>query len=327
MLDKRKLIPERCVICFYLGAFGLAPAAMGQTYVFFDLPNTYYTYPLSINSNGAVTGFATFGGTRLAFIRDPAGTIITFSAGGGFTVPTSINDSGAITGRVGKHGFLRAPDGTITLFDPATSVNTVPQQINASGAITGYFFDSQTGGHSFVRDPSGAITVFSAVTGSGTFARGINAIGATVGFLGSPGGGTHGFFRGPTRGSVTLDGPGSPISTQAISLNDNGAVTGWFQQIQGMRFIGFVRDPAGSLTSFSPDFHTKPMSINNDGAITGSTGDILLGHGFVRSPNGTITVFDAPGCLATHGVSINDQGVIAGWCDFGFRGRGFLRYP
>jgi hypothetical protein len=328
MLDKRKLLREGCFICFYVGTFNLVPAAIGQTYVFFDLPNTYYTYPLSINSNGAVTGFATFGGTRLAFIRDPAGNIATFSAGGGFTVPTSINDSGAITGTVGKHGFVRAPDGTITLFDPPTSVNTRPQQINALGAISGHYFDSQQFGHSFVRDPSGAVNVFNSPTGGGTFARSINASGAVVGFFVSPTNGTHGFLRGPTGGNIVVfDPPGGSVATEASSLNDNGAATGWYQQQQGMRFIGFVRDASGNIISFAPAFHTKPLSINNDGAITGSTGDTLLGHGFVRNPDGTIVVFDAPGCLATHGMSINDQGVIAGWCDTGWRGLAFLRYP
>jgi len=325
MLDKRKLLPEGCLIFFYLGAFGLAPAAIGQTYVFFDLPNTYYTYPLNINSNGAVTGFATFGGTRLAFIRDPAGTITTFSAGGGFTVPDSINDSGAITGTVGKHGFVRAPDGTITVFDPPASVNTLPQRINASGAIAGYYFDAQGNGHGFVRAPDGTITVILGPMGAGIFPRSINANGAIVGYYGSPSG-THGFLRDSAGNITTIDAPGA-LSTQAIGIDDNGAITGWYQQLQGMRFVGFERDPAGNITSFSPDFHTKPLSINTEGWTTGSTGGTLLGHGFVRSSSGTIVVFDAPGCLATHGMSINDQGVIAGWCDFGFRGRAFLRYP
>jgi hypothetical protein len=328
MLHKRKSLPEGCVIFFYLGAFGLAPAAMGQTYVFFDLPNTYYTYPLSINANGAVTGFATFGGTRLAFIRDAAGTITTFSAGSGFTVPRSINDSGAITGTVGKRGFVRASDGTITLFDPIPSVNTLPQHINAAGSITGYYFDAQGSGHGFVRSPNGITITILTPTNVGVFPRKINAGSDVVGYSTSPANGARGFVFDLSGGIFTdlLVSPGA-IATEATDINDNHMIIGWYQQPQGMRFIGFVIDAGGVATSFSPDFHTKPLSINTEGGITGSTGDILLGHGFVRSPNGTVTVFDAPGCLATHGVSINDQGVIAGWCDKGFRGLAFLRYP
>ena len=324
MLDKTKLSPKGCLILLYLGAFGVVPAAMGQTYVFFDLPNTYYTYPLSVNSNGAVTGFATFGGTRLAFIRDPAGTITTFSAGSGFTVPVSINDSGIITGTVGRHGFLRSPGGTIIVFDPTGSVNTLPRRINAAGSVVGYYFDAQNNAHGFVQPLIGPGFVLNPPNG-GLVALDINASGALVGFYGDPSG-THGFLRDPGGTFISIDVPGA-ISTQAISINDAGAITGWYQQVQGVRFIGFVRDPAGNITSFSPELHTKPLSINSEGAITGSTGGTLLGDGFVRSPSGTIVVFDAPGCLATHGISINDQGVIAGWCDVGFRGRAFLRYP
>jgi hypothetical protein len=301
---------------------------MGQTYVFFDLPNTYYTYPLSINSNGAVAGFATFGGTRLAFIRDPAGTISTFSAGPGFTVPTSINDSGAITGTVGKHGFVRAPDGTITTFDPALSVNTLPQHINAAGSITGYYFNTSGGGSGFVRSPNGVTIPILAPTTVGIFPRRINENGDVVGYSTHPTNGTRGFVFDLTGNIFTdLFGAATAVATEATDINDNHMIIGWYQQQQGMQFIGFVQDPAGNITSFSPDQHTKPLSINSEGWITGSTGGTLLGHGFVRSPSGTITVFDAPGCLATHGMSINDQGVIAGWCDVGYRGRAFLRYP
>jgi hypothetical protein len=40
-------------------------------------------------------------------------------------------------------------------------------------------------------------------------------------------------------------------------------------------------------------------------------------HGFVRSPEGTITLFDPPFCVAgeTSPQSINDKGVITGSCD------------
>lgn len=325
MSDKGRVIRKRIFLLICGGVFGLMPAVMGQTYVNFALDGTYYTYPLTINSNGAVTGFATFSGTRLAFLRDPAGTVTTFSAGGGFTEPSGINDAGTITGTVGNHGFARAPDGTITLFDPPGSVNTLPQRINAAGAIAGYFFDAFQNATGFVRSPNGTITTFFSASGGGIFVRAINANGAIVGFYGSPSG-THGFLRDPGGTLTTIDVPGA-ISTQAISIDDNGAITGWFQQQRGVRFIGFVRAPDGTLTTFAPELHTKPSSINSEGWITGSTGGTLLGHGFVRSPDGTIVVFDAPGCLATHGVSINTQGVIAGWCDVGFRGHAFLRYP
>src|SRR2546430_16700002 len=65
-------------------------------------------------------------------------------AGSSGTNPSSINPAGVITGyyldtRTVRHGFLRAPDGTITTFDPPGSGWTSPSSINPTGAITGSF--------------------------------------------------------------------------------------------------------------------------------------------------------------------------------------------
>src|SRR5438876_10012447 len=63
-------------------------------------------------------------------------------------VPVSINQNGAITGsyvdaRGASHGFLRAPDGTITTFDvPGAGTDAVQDTITLTskhtGATTGY---------------------------------------------------------------------------------------------------------------------------------------------------------------------------------------------
>jgi len=44
------------------------------------------------------------------------------------------------------HGFLRAPDGTFTIFDPPGYTGTGPTGINSAGTITGF-----VNGHGFVR--------------------------------------------------------------------------------------------------------------------------------------------------------------------------------
>ena len=98
---------------------------------------------------------------------------------------------------------------------------------------------------------------------------------------------------------------------------------------------GFVRDPQGNLTSFDPRYFVSPVSINNKGAITGAYADITESHtqGFVRSPDGTITSFEPPFCFGTGPggpQSINDEGVITGWCSPlvpSPRPVGFVRFP
>jgi len=62
------------------------------------------------------------------------------------------------------------------------------------------------------------------------------------------------------------------------------------------------------------------LGLNDWGAITGSYPDAYnVWHGFLRSPEGKITSFDAPGADTTPGsyngtypYSINDAGVITG---------------
>jgi hypothetical protein len=54
------------------------------------------------------------------------------------------------------HGFVRAPDGTITTFDaPGAGTGawqgTFPLTINPAGAVTGYYVDASGVAHGFVR--------------------------------------------------------------------------------------------------------------------------------------------------------------------------------
>ena len=85
-------------------------------------------------------------------------------------------------------------------------------------------------------------------------------------------------------------------------------------------------DPPGSVL-------TGPQAINNAGTITGVYGDANnLAHGFVRSSDGTITSFDAPGHgiqpgHGTVGESINPTAEIAGvYVDASNVFHGFLRH-
>jgi hypothetical protein len=73
------------------------------------------------------------------------------------TLPWPINSEGAITGYYvdasnAAHGFLRAPDGAITTFDPKGSIYTVPVSNNPAGAITGYYLDANDVYHGFLRE-------------------------------------------------------------------------------------------------------------------------------------------------------------------------------
>ena len=113
-------------------------------------------------------------------------------------------------------------------------------------------------------------------------------------------------------------------------------VLGWSASTsaQKPRFVSFDA-PGADLTP--GDYNgTYPSSINVWGSITGSyQGADTVFHGFLRSPAGKFTTFQAPGADTTAGSyngtspsSINDLGAITGnYDDANGFSHGFLRSP
>lgn len=103
---------------------------------------------------------------------------------------------------------------------------------------------------------------------------------------------------------------------------------------QETRIISF--DAPGADTTAGDFNGTVATGINNWGTITGYFIDVTnVAHGFLRSPKGSFTTFEAPGADTTAGSfngtsvnSIKDLGAVAGeyWDANGF-GHGFLRTP
>jgi len=66
------------------------------------------------------------------------------------------------------HGFLRDPNGEITVFDAPGAGGALPNQfqgtiavsINDCGDITGFFIDRNLSGHGFIRWSDGRFTEF-----------------------------------------------------------------------------------------------------------------------------------------------------------------------
>ncbi|MBI3476957.1 MAG: choice-of-anchor D domain-containing protein [Acidobacteria bacterium] len=259
--------------------------------------------PTMTNSNGPTT---------TSFDCPGAGTGALQGTGG-----ISSNSAGTIAGfcvLAGNgnvaHGFVRAADGTITLFDApgaGTGMNqgTFPIGINAGGVITGMFSDTNNVYRGFVRAAGGTITTF-------------NAPGANV---------------------------GGHAGTTPMSINKAGTITGMYRD-PALVYHGFVRTAGGTITSFDAPGAgtgyvqgTQPLSINTAGTITGYYKDAnYVDHGFVRAANGTFTVIDAPGAGTTPGqvkglkfqgtiaIAINAGGVIIGvWADPNFANHGFVR--
>lgn len=158
-------------------------------------------------------------------------------------------------------------------------------------------------------------------------------------------------------GFISFDAPGASSVTASFdgslskSINDAGAITGHYVDANAL-YHGFLRTPGGEfitidapgvgtslgfrITSPNGSRFASTININNRGAITGDYTDAHnVTHGFVRSPSGKFTTFDAPGARSVQGTfegtlpsSINGEGTITGnYMDSKEVIHGFLRNP
>lgn len=146
-------------------------------------------------------------------------------------------------------------------------------------------------------------------------------------------------FDAPGAGAVAGSGSG----TFPANINGGGTITGHYVDANHVNH-GFLRTPGGKFITFDAPgagtaagsgFGTFPTSISNGEIITGHYVDANnLNHGFLRTPGGEFTAFEAPGAgtagsgSGTFPNSINDGAAITGrYVDANNVHHGFLRNP
>ena len=192
---------------------------------------------------------------------------------------------------------------------------TFPIRLNLEGAVAGNYTDSNFNFHAFLRSPNGMFTTWS----------------------------------GP--GACENGQPNGCFGSGASNINALGIIVGGFEDNSG-NFVHhvLVRSPAGKLKTFDvPGAGTGSyqgtgcpgcaLGLNQFGAIAGIYSDAnSVNHGFLRSPDGKSTTFDAPGagtdsyegtgCFSDCTVGLNDRGAITGvYIDTNFVYHGYLRSP
>jgi uncharacterized lipoprotein NlpE involved in copper resistance len=302
----------------------------------------YGTEAIAICPAGQIAGFyADYSNIMHAYVRATDGKITTFDAPGapGFglgtpfptvgTSPGTYAVAGDACGMVAgyvvdargvAHGYLRAVDGTLTMFDvpgagTGSGQGTFAGNMSLSGElIAGYYIDSAGMNHGFLRGADGTITKFdvpAAATGPGlgttTFwAQCINPAGAMTGSYMDANGAAHGFVRGPDGTISTFDAPGagtsSGLGTYTWAINPAGTVAGASQDNNSV-YHGLPRTADGKITLFDipgagtgSGQGTQADGIDPAGVVTGYYTDASnVSNGYLRTADGQFTFFDAPG--------------------------------
>jgi hypothetical protein len=187
-------------------------------------------------------------------------------------------------------------------------VLTGSTSINDVGQIVGYAYPVTDIAFAFLRQPDGTFEWF------------------------------LGDCAGPTRPanvftSMVLNQPRGFWFEGAIpfAINNRGQIAGGCSLDIGIYHWSFLRQPDDTIIVFEPEHDIIPRSqalaMNSGGQITGILRDMSsIYRGYLREPNGSITIFDASSS-GTIPTAINPRGQVTGYIDpiWGSGGHGFLR--
>lgn len=201
--------------------------------------------------------------------------------------------------------------------------------INNHGTALGTAFDASFNLRGFTRSADGVFSEFTLPNGSAgerfqTTLGAINDNDVVAAFLPTfPG--VHGnplllFRNGVVDATIPL--PPEFGTTIVRGLNNAGVLAGTVNDLEARKPLGFIRDAAGNFTKFAVNpttIFTEVEGINNAGVVIGNFSILNnFTQGFVRTPDGTITLLPNPVQIGGQTVftifysAINDAGVTVG---------------
>ena len=169
------------------------------------------------------------------YVRTSDGRITLFTGPLGFDCEVSGIVNGTVTGDYGAPsgyaGFLRAPDGTFTVF--LTNAQVAGVHLNKGGTAAGSFPLPSGSMEGFLRAPNGVFDYFTVPGSVPLNVRGINDGGAVAGNWATDpefNSGAHGFQRFADDAIDTFDAPGAGTGqfqgTYPSAINNAGAIAG-----------------------------------------------------------------------------------------------------
>jgi hypothetical protein len=162
-----------------------------------------------------------------------------------------------------------------------------------------------------VRAPDGTIATFSASGDpeDNTEVSDINANGQIVGYFSTPDE-VHGYLRDPDGAVTSFDVPGA-TETEPARINNKKMIAGTYSDAAGSAH-GFLRSSRGKIVSFDvPDARFLLVTGLTDAGLTSGFTINSEIQSFVRSPDGTVTVFTVDG-KETETECANRAGTLAG---------------
>ena len=184
--------------------------------------------------------------------------------------------------------------GSFEFFQVPGAVSLVPYSVNAALNVTGSYSFADGIQHGFVRTGCGKLIRFDVGLVSTQPIR-INAGGEIAGTYSDVSGFDRGFVRFADGATTKIDLGGSSGSTEVTDINASGTVIGIYATSNSFPpSQAYFRTRNGIVLPFTVPGSTwvYPESINDAGQITGF---YLFGNGvggFVRTPDGAITVFN-----------------------------------
>lgn len=232
------------------------------TIVTVSVPGSTQTNVSGLNSQGDVTGTYAINHTDKpkGFVMTAGGQFTEFTISGTvMTIPTAINAGDAVTGysitkRQVRHGFLRAPDGTITELVPpgAGEAGTTPSRIADGGEIVGTFGDINGVTHGFALGTGGTYTQIDVPGAAGTSAASVNANGDIVGSYADQANVSRAFLRNAAGTYFLLTRYHHEFQhfpSQGFDVNSSDVMVG---QVYHFGFIRTPRQDAAKVSALPP---------------------------------------------------------------------------